>query len=180
MDRACSRASRARAPSSGSPGHRSGSLPKTTRLRYAATDRVHLVSSWLASLLTGATAAIDPGDGSGMNLMDLATKAWSPDALAATAPNLAAELPRIAESWTILGTLSPNWQRRHGLPAARVAAWSGDNPCSLVRTGLVREVSSRSRSGTRATRISASCPRLAQATTEPGTCSRRRQAPTWA
>ena len=106
---------------------------------YAATDRVHLVSSWLASLLTGTTGAIDPGDGSGMNLMDLASKTWSPDALAATAPNLAAKLPRIAESWTILGTLSPYWQGRYGLPAARVAAWSGDNPCSLVGTGLVRE-----------------------------------------
>ena len=44
---------------------------------YAETDRVHLVSSWLASLLAGAHAAIDPGDGSGMNLMDLAAKQWS-------------------------------------------------------------------------------------------------------
>ena len=48
---------------------------------YAATDRVHLVSSWLASLLAGTHAAIDPGDGSGMNLMDLATKQWSPAAV---------------------------------------------------------------------------------------------------
>jgi xylulokinase len=106
---------------------------------YTATDRVHLVSSWLASLLAGTHAAIDPGDGSGMNLMDLAAKDWSPDALRATAPDLGAKLPRIAESWSIVGTLSPYWQRRYDLPAARVVAWSGDNPCSLVGTGLVRE-----------------------------------------
>ena len=106
---------------------------------YAATDRVHLVSSWLASLLAGTHAAIDPGDGSGMNLMDLAAKDWAPDALRATASNLVDKLPPIAESWSIVGTLSPYWQRRYRLPAARVVAWSGDNPCSLVGTGLVRE-----------------------------------------
>jgi xylulokinase len=106
---------------------------------YAVTDRVHLVSSWLASLLAGAHAAIDPGDGSGMNLMDLAAKQWSPEAVRATAPGLDAKLPPLAESWTVVGTLSPYWQQRYGFPAARVVAWSGDNPCSLVGTGLVRE-----------------------------------------
>jgi xylulokinase len=29
--------------------------------------------------------------------------------------------------------------KRYRLPAAKVVAWSGDNPCSLVGTGLVRE-----------------------------------------
>lgn len=106
---------------------------------YARTERIHLVSSFLASLLAGRHAVIDPGDGSGMNLMDLRARRWSPVALEATAPGLADKLPPIAESWTDVGPLSPYWQRRHGLPAARVIAWSGDNPCSLVGTGLVRE-----------------------------------------
>ena len=106
---------------------------------YAATDRVHLVSSWLASLLAGTHAPIDPGDGSGMNLMELASRQWSADAVQATAPNLAAKLPPVAEAWTIAGTLAPYWTRTYGLPPARVVAWSGDNPCSLVGTGLVRE-----------------------------------------
>jgi xylulokinase len=47
-------------------------------------------------------------------------------------------LPDIEPSWTVLGALSSYWQQRHGLPAAKVVAWSGDNPCSLVGTGLVR------------------------------------------
>jgi xylulokinase len=106
---------------------------------YARTGRIHLVSSFLASLLAGHDAPIDPGDGAGMNLMDLAAKKWSAAALDATAPGLAGKLPPIAESWAIAGPLAPYWQRRHGLPAAKVVAWTGDNPSSLVGTGLVEE-----------------------------------------
>jgi xylulokinase len=112
---------------------------KQDPVAYAATDRIHLVSSFLASLLTGRHAPIDPGDGSGMNLMDLGASAWWMPAVDATAPDLSRRLPPIRPSRTIIGTLSPYWQRRHGLPPARIVAWSGDNPCSLIGTGLVRE-----------------------------------------
>lgn len=106
---------------------------------YARTDRIHLVSSWLASLLAGHHAPIDVGDGSGMNLMDLLSRQWASSAVGATAPDLSRKLPAVAESWTVAGVLAPYWTRRYGLPAARVVVWSGDNPCSLVGTGLVRE-----------------------------------------
>ena len=105
---------------------------------YASTSTIHLVSSWLASLLAGRHAPIDHADGSGMNLMTLSTREWSDAAIDATAPGLASKLPPLAAPWTIVGTLHPFWIERHGLPAARVAVWSGDNPCSLVGTGLVR------------------------------------------
>ena len=106
---------------------------------YAATERVHLVSSFLASLLIGGHAPIDPGDGSGMNLMDLRNTQWWSDAVRATAPRLEAKLPALAPSVTVVGRLSPYWQTRFGLPPAKIVAWSGDNPCSLIGTGLVRE-----------------------------------------
>jgi xylulokinase len=106
---------------------------------YAATYRVHLVSSFLASLLIGAHAPVDPGDGSGMNLMDLASCQWWAPAVGATAADLAAKLPPIARAATVVGTLSNYWQTRYGLPPAKVVTWSGDNPCSLVGVGLVRE-----------------------------------------
>jgi xylulokinase len=112
---------------------------KTEPAAYAATVRIHLVSSFLASLLVGAHAPVDPGDGSGMNLMDLATNRWWTPAVDATAPNLALKLPAIVPSSTVIGTLSPYWRQRCGLPPAAVVVWSGDNPCSLVGTGLVRE-----------------------------------------
>jgi xylulokinase len=106
---------------------------------YRQTSRVHLVSSFLASILAGADAPIDPGDGSGMNLMDLETQDWWAVAVDATAPGLRDKLPLIAPSMTVIGTLSRYWQVRYGFPAAKVIAWSGDNPCSLIGTGLVRE-----------------------------------------
>jgi xylulokinase len=103
---------------------------------YADTARVHLVSSFLASILAGKDAPIDPGDGSGMNLMDLGDERWSPAALDATAPDLATRLPPIRRSWEIFGTLSPYWQKRYALPAAAIVPWTGDNPSSLIGTGI--------------------------------------------
>ncbi len=106
---------------------------------YRRTETIHLVSSYLASLLVGARAPLEPGDGAGMNLMDIARKTWAPAALAATAPDLSTRLPDIREPWTVAGTLAPYWVRRYGFPPARVVAWSGDNPCSLVGVGLGTE-----------------------------------------
>ena len=48
---------------------------------YCATERISLVSSFMASLLVGNYAAIDHSDGAGMNLMDLHRRTWSPEAL---------------------------------------------------------------------------------------------------
>jgi xylulokinase len=73
-----------------------------------------------------------------MNLMDLAARQWSADAVRATA-RPRSEAPPLAESWTVVGPLSAYWTTTYGLRPARVIAWSGDNPCSLVGAGLVRE-----------------------------------------
>jgi len=107
---------------------------------YERTDKIHLVSSYMASLLAGRHAPIDPGDGAGMNLMDLAGKRWAATAVQATAPELESKLPELAESSSVVGRLSPYWVKRYNFPkATKVITWSGDNPCTLIGVGLVRQ-----------------------------------------
>ena len=45
---------------------------------YNNTERISLVSSFAASLLTGNIVDIDWADGGGMNLLDINTKTWDP------------------------------------------------------------------------------------------------------
>ncbi len=104
---------------------------------YAATARIHLVSSFMGTLLLGAAGPLDPGDASGMNLMDLSSNAWSPAAIEATAPDLLEKLPPIRPSWESAGRLSSYWQKRYAFPPAASVNWSGDNPGSLVGTGVI-------------------------------------------
>ncbi len=112
---------------------------RTEPERYARTWRIHLVSSFMASVLAGKSAPIDPGDGAGMNLMDIRRRAWAPEALDAAAPGLAAKLPPIAPSDAVVGTISPYFVARYGFaPATKLLPWSGDNPCSLIGVGLVQ------------------------------------------
>ncbi len=111
---------------------------KTEPKAYEATAGISLVSSFMASLLAGRIALIDQGDGSGMNLMDIRTRKWHGKALEATAPGLAVKLPPLAEPWSVLGAISPYFAQKYGVnPKALALVWSGDNPCSVIGTGLV-------------------------------------------
>ncbi len=102
---------------------------------YGRTQVIHLVSSFLCSLLIGRNAPIDFGDGAGMNLLNLKTLAWDPEIAAFTAPGLRGRLPACVASDRVAGPLSAYWTKfgmRAGTP---VAVWSGDNPSSLIGVG---------------------------------------------
>ena len=114
-------------------GNQIAKISQTNPEAYAATDRIALVSSFLPSLLIGAYAPIDASDGSGMNLLDIRTRDWSPVALEATAPELGAKLGPVVPSHAVVGTISPYFVERYGLAAdCAVVAFSGDNPNSLA------------------------------------------------
>jgi xylulokinase len=106
---------------------------------YAATDHIALVSSFTASLLIGTYAPIEPGDGAGMNLMNIRTRRWAPAALRCTAPGLEKRLGPITPSHKVIGRLSRYFTDRYGFaPHTQVIAFSGDNPNSLAALGLAR------------------------------------------
>lgn len=103
---------------------------------YARTARIHLVSSFIGSLLAGTSIAIDHGDGAGMNLLDLHTLDWDQDLLEATAPGLRGKLPAAAAPATIAGIIAPYFAEKYGFSrTCRVALSTGDNPSSLVGMG---------------------------------------------
>ena len=103
---------------------------------YERTAEIHLVSSFVASLLTGTSVPIDFGDGAGMNLLDLARGAWSPQLLDATAPNLGRKLKPAVPSATYAGVVADYFVKRYGFAAnTPVIAFTGDNPSSLVGMG---------------------------------------------
>jgi xylulokinase len=106
---------------------------------WQCTERVHLVSSFFASVLAGADVAIDTGDGAGMNLMDIRRGDWAPAALAATAPDLARKLPPVLPGSTVAGNISAYFVARYGFsPSCKVVVGTGDNPSSLVGMGASR------------------------------------------
>lgn len=111
---------------------------KTQPSAYQQTTEIHLVSSFMGSLLTGTSAAIDLGDAAGMNLLDLGTGRWNTTLLDATAPGLAAKLLPPIASHTRIGTIAPYFIERFGFrPGVPVIAFTGDNPSSLVGMGAI-------------------------------------------
>ncbi|KAL8126443.1 hypothetical protein AgCh_013650 [Apium graveolens] len=100
---------------------------------YQDTERISLVSSFMASILIGAYACIDQTDGAGMNLMDIKLRTWSKTALEATAPNLEERLGKLAPAHAVAGSIASYFvERFHFNKDCLVVQWSGDNPNSLA------------------------------------------------
>lgn len=108
---------------------------RTDPKAYRETRYIHLVSSFMASVLAGLSAAVDPGDGAGMNLLNLKTGKWDGGIADAVAPGLVAKLPQVAAADRALGAIHPYFMKYGFSPSCQVAVWSGDNPSSLVGVG---------------------------------------------
>ncbi|KAJ3103452.1 hypothetical protein HK100_004203 [Physocladia obscura] len=112
---------------------------------FAKCERIGLISSLLPSLLTGTYAGIDQSDASGMNILDIHTKNWSPKVTQAivegsttTAETLLGllgdpDVPHIP----LHARVAPYFIARYGFNAGcRVVPFTGDNPSTLAGLGV--------------------------------------------
>jgi xylulokinase len=109
---------------------------KTDPAGYEKTTRIHLVSSFMASVIAGKSVAIDFGDGAGMNLLNLSKLGWDTELLAATAPDLGKKLLPPAPQTQVQGYICSYFVKKYGFAeTCRTALFTGDNPASLVGMG---------------------------------------------
>lgn len=100
---------------------------------YKATERISLVSSFGATLFRGEYCNIDESDASGMNLLNIKSRAWEKSILDACAPDLASKLGEPVPSITVQGSISKYYVDRYGFsPECKVVSFTGDNPASLA------------------------------------------------
>ncbi|MGJ8641625.1 MAG: xylulokinase [Opitutaceae bacterium] len=103
---------------------------------YEKTARIHLVSSFLCSILCGSDAPIDTGDGAGMNLLNIFSWKWDTELLDATAPGLYSKLPEVVQGATQTGAIASYFVEKFGFKAGLpITVFTGDNPSSLVGMG---------------------------------------------
>ncbi|MBR6114669.1 MAG: xylulokinase [Oscillospiraceae bacterium] len=105
---------------------------------YARIAKIMLPKDYINYMLTGVHAC-DYSDASGMLLLDVKDKRWSPEMLEICGVT-EAQMPRLFESYEVIGTLRPEIAAALGLsPDVRVVAGAGDNAAAAVGTGTVGE-----------------------------------------
>lgn len=103
---------------------------------FARIKKIMLPKDYLAYKLTG-TFCSDYSDASGMLLMDVENKCWSKE-MQEICGITEEQLPKLYESYEIVGNLTPEVSAELGLPTTvKVAAGAGDNAAAAVGTGTV-------------------------------------------
>ncbi|MBQ7637962.1 MAG: xylulokinase [Clostridia bacterium] len=117
---------------------------------FSRIKKIMLPKDYINYVLTGVHSC-DYSDASGMLLLDVEHKRWSPEMLDIC--GITAEvMPRLFESWEVTGTVLPEISRELGLPSGvKVVAGAGDNAAAAVGTGTVNNGSCNISVGTSGT-----------------------------
>ncbi|NQZ59289.1 MAG: carbohydrate kinase, partial [Lentisphaeraceae bacterium] len=129
---------------------------KSDPASYLNTEQIHLVSSFITSVLCGKNAGIDYGDAAGMNLLNLKSKTWDKELLDVCADKLADKLPRPVVSASLAGSISSYFVDKYSFNKnCKVVSATGDNPSSLIGCGAAEPGSAIISLGTSDTYFSA-------------------------
>jgi xylulokinase len=102
---------------------------------FAAVCRVLLPKDWLRRRMTGELWS-DMSDASGTLWLDVATRRWSPEMLAACGLD-EAQMPRLCEGSDVSAMLSATVATEWGMPVVPVAGGGGDNAAGAIGLGIV-------------------------------------------
>ena len=105
---------------------------------YARCRHILLPKDYIRYVLTGVFAT-EVSDASGMQLLDVPGRCWSPEVLDVLEID-PAFLGRVYESCEVTGTLRPEIAAETGLSVdTKVVGGAGDNAAAAVGTGIVRD-----------------------------------------
>ncbi len=105
---------------------------------FARISKIMLPKDYIAYRLTG-TFCTDVSDASGMLLLNVEQKAWSKEMLE-ICHITERQVPKLFESYDIVGTLKPELAEQLGLEkTVKIAAGAADNAAAAVGTGTVGE-----------------------------------------
>lgn len=103
---------------------------------FGKIKKIMLPKDYLAYCLSGAFCT-DVSDASGMLLLDVKKRCWSEEMLKICGIT-AEQLPKLYESWEVVGALKPEIAEELGLSKdVKVVAGAGDNAAAAVGTGTV-------------------------------------------
>lgn len=111
-------------------------MQKNEPENFARVKKIMLPKDYLAYRLTGSFCT-DVSDASGMLLLDVKKRKWSEEMLKICGITVD-QLPKLCESWEVIGTLKPAVAEVLGLSEeVKVCAGAGDNAAAAVGTGTV-------------------------------------------
>lgn len=103
---------------------------------FAQINKIMLPKDYINYMLSGVHCT-DYSDASGMLLLDVAHKCWSKEMLDISQVN-EAWMPRLFESYDVVGNLTPDMADALGLPqSVKIAAGAGDNAAAAIGTATV-------------------------------------------
>ena len=110
-------------------------MKKNEPENYAKIAKIMLPKDYINYMLTGVHCC-DYSDASGMLLLDVKNKKWSKEMMDICGLN-DSQMPKLFESFDVVGTVKPEIAELLGIPQAKVVAGAGDNAAAAVGTGTV-------------------------------------------